>query len=147
MGNISGISRNNTCQFLSTLNEESSSVFLTIFFCFFYGYSCKVLRCMLLSLFHSSSRVNFGGRIQQSVLMKFKEKKKIGDKWYLVAQLVKICLQWGRPGFDPWGGKISWRRERVPIPVFWHGEFRGLYSLWDCKELDTTEWLSLHIQC
>ena len=31
---------------------------------------------MLLSLFHSSSRVNFGGRIQQSVLMKFKEKKK-----------------------------------------------------------------------
>jgi len=48
---------------------------------------------MLLSLFHSSSRVNFGGRIQQSVLMKFKEKKKKGDKWYLVAQLVKICLQ------------------------------------------------------
>ena len=31
---------------------------------------------MPLSLFHSSSRVNFGGRIQQSVLMKFKGKKK-----------------------------------------------------------------------
>ena len=30
---------------------------------------------MLLSFFHSSSRVNFGGGIQQSVLMKFKEKK------------------------------------------------------------------------
>ena len=23
-----------------------------------------------------------------------------------------------RPGFDPWVGKISWRRERLPTPVF-----------------------------
>ena len=27
--------------------------------------------------------------------------------------------------------------------VFWPGEFHGLYSLWGCKELDTTERLSL----
>ena len=25
----------------------------------------------------------------------------------------------GRPGFDPWVGKIPWRRERLPTPVFW----------------------------
>ena len=40
------------------------------------------------------------------------------------------CLQWGRPGFDPWVGKIPWRRETLPIPVFWPGEFHGLYSPW-----------------
>ena len=30
------------------------------------------------------------------------------------------------PGFDPWVGKIPWRRERLPTPVFWPGEFHGL---------------------
>ena len=25
----------------------------------------------------------------------------------------RICLQCGRPGFDPWVGKIPWRRERL----------------------------------
>ena len=39
----------------------------------------------------------------------------------------RICLQCGRPGFDPWIGKIPWRRERLPTPVFWPGEFHGLY--------------------
>ena len=39
-------------------------------------------------------------------------------------------LQCGRPGFDPWVGKIPWRRERLPTPVFWPGEFLGLYSPW-----------------
>ena len=50
----------------------------------------------------------------------------------------------GRPGFNPWVGKIPWRRERLPIPVLWFGEFRGLYSSWGRKESDTTEQLSLH---
>ena len=45
-------------------------------------------------------------------------------------------------------GKIPWRRERLPTPVFLPGEFywqRSLagYSPWDHKELDMTEWLSL----
>ena len=38
----------------------------------------------------------------------------------------------------------SWRRERLPTPVFWPGEFHGLYSPWSHEESDTTEWLSLH---
>ena len=42
-------------------------------------------------------------------------------------------LQCGRPGFDPWVGKISWRRERLPTPVFWPGEFHGLHSPWVAK--------------
>ena len=44
---------------------------------------------------------------------------------------------------DPWVGKIPWRRERLPTPAFWPGEFHGLYSPWGHKELDTTERLSL----
>ena len=42
---------------------------------------------------------------------------------------LRICLQWGRPGFDPWVGKIPWGREQLPIPVFWLGEFHGQRSL------------------
>ena len=65
---------------------------------------------------------------------------------FLVAQLVKNLLYAERPGFDPWVGKIPWRRERLPTPVFWPGEFHGLYSPWGRKELDTTERLSLSLQ-
>ena len=55
----------------------------------------------------------------------------------------KICLQCRRPGFDPWVGKIPCRRERLPTPVFWPGEFHGQYSPLGCKESDMTEWLSI----
>ena len=61
----------------------------------------------------------------------------------LVAQLLRILLQCRRPGLNPWVGKIPWRRERLPTPVFWPGEFHGLYSPWGRKESDTTERLSL----
>ena len=61
----------------------------------------------------------------------------------LVAQLVKNPpAMWG-PGFDPWLQKIPWRRDRPPIPLFWPGEFQGLYSPWGRKESDLTEWLAL----
>ena len=36
----------------------------------------------------------------------------------LIAQLVKNRLQCGRPQFDPWVGKLPWRRDRLPTPVF-----------------------------
>ena len=35
-------------------------------------------------------------------------------------------------------GKIPWKRERLPTPVFWPGEFHGSYRH---KESDTTEQL------
>ena len=58
----------------------------------------------------------------------------------LVAPLVK-----NPPAvWETWVGKIPWRRERLPTPVFWPGEFHGLYSPWGCKESDMTEWLSFH---
>ena len=52
-----------------------------------------------------------------------------------------------RPGFDPWVGKITWRRERLPSPVFWPGEFHGLYGPWGRKESDMTERFSLSLVC
>ena len=47
------------------------------------------------------------------------------------------------PGFDLWVGKIPWKRERLSTPIFWPGEFHGLYSPWGRKESDMTERLSL----
>ena len=64
----------------------------------------------------------------------------------LVAQLVRICPQYVRPGFNPWVGKIPCRRERLPIPVFWPEKFHALYSPWGHKELDMTERISLSPQ-
>ena len=66
----------------------------------------------------------------------------------LVAQLVTNPSAMWRPGFNPWAGKIPWRREGLPTPVFWPGESHGQRSLagcspWSHKKLDTTEWLSL----
>ena len=61
----------------------------------------------------------------------------------LVAQLVKNLPAMQKIWFDLWIGKIPWRRARLPAPVFWPGEFHGLYSPWGCRELDTTEQLSL----
>ena len=48
------------------------------------------------------------------------------------------------------GWKIPWRKERLPTPVFLPGNIYGQrslagYSSWGCKELDTTEWLTLFI--
>ena len=61
----------------------------------------------------------------------------------LVAQLVKNPLQCGRPGFDPWVGKIPWRKERLPTPVFWPGEFHGLQIPWGCRESNVRDF---HLQ-
>ena len=43
----------------------------------------------------------------------------------LVAQRVRSLLAMHRPGFDPWFGKISWRRKWQPTPVFLPGESHG----------------------
>ena len=70
-------------------------------------------------------------------------------KWAsLVAHVVKNMPAMHRPGFDPWVGKIPWRRIWQPTPVFLPGESHGHrslggYSSWGCKESDTTEWLTL----
>ena len=57
----------------------------------------------------------------------------------LEAQLVKNLPAMWRPGFNPWVGKVPWRRKRLPTPIFWPGEFQALYSSWGHKESDTTD--------
>ena len=44
-------------------------------------------------------------------------------------------------------GRFPWKRERLPIPVFWPGECHGLYSPRGRKESDKTEPLSLSLSC
>ena len=66
--------------------------------------------------------------------------------WYNWYHAVYNLFQTERFVFNPWLGKIPWRRERLASPLFWPGEFHGLYSLWSPKESDTTEQLSLS-QC
>ena len=78
----------------------------------------------------------------------------------LVAQLVKNSpalpktwvqsLGWDDPlekGKATHSSILAWRiprtRKKLPTPVFWPGEFHGLYSPWGCKESDTSERLSL----
>ena len=63
----------------------------------------------------------------------------------LVAQLVKNPFAMQETGFNPWVGNIPCRRERLSTPVFWPGEFYGLYSPWGWKESDTTGLLSLSL--
>ena len=59
--------------------------------------------------------------------------------------MVKNCLQCKRPGFDPWVGKISWRREWQPTLVFLPAESHRQRSPWVRKESDTTEQLNAFI--
>ena len=53
--------------------------------------------------------------------------------------------------WETWGsipGKIPWRREWLPTPVFWPREFREQRNLvgcspWACRESDMTKRLSI----
>ena len=57
----------------------------------------------------------------------------------LVSQLVETLPAVQETWVWSLGWKISWRRERLPTPVFWPGEFYGLCSPWGCKGSDMTE--------
>ena len=49
------------------------------------------------------------------------------------------CRRPKRHGFDPWVGKIPWRKAQQPTPVFLPGKSQGRkslvgYSPWGCRE-------------
>ena len=50
-----------------------------------------------------------------------------GLPWWL--SWGRIRLQYWRLWFDSRVGKSHWRRDRLPTPVFWAGEFHGLQSV------------------
>ena len=65
----------------------------------------------------------------------------LGLPWWL--RCYRICLQCRRPGFNPWVGKIPWRRAWQSMPVLVPAEFHGQrsfagYSPWGRRESDTT---------
>ena len=49
------------------------------------------------------------------------------------------CRRHKRLGFDPWVGKILWRRAQQPTPAFLPGESRGQRSLAGCSPWGHTE--------
>ena len=87
--------------------------------------------------------MGWGCRSQEEAVLGAYMLTPVVDRDSLITQW-RVHLQCRRPRFDPWVGKIPRRRERLPSPVFWPGEFHGLYSPWGCKESDTTEQLSLN---
>ena len=50
--------------------------------------------------------------------------------------------------WETWLRSLGWEDSleegTTTTPVFWPGEFRGLYGPWGRKESDTTERLSVH---
>ena len=53
------------------------------------------------------------------------------------------CRRHKRCRFEPWVGKIPWRRKWQPAPIFLPGKFHGQkslagYSMWDRKEIRLT---------
>ena len=65
-----------------------------------------------------------------------------GLLWWL--RRYSVCLQCGRPGFDPWVRKIPWRRKWQSTPVLLPGKSHGQrslvgYSPWGRKESGMTE--------
>ena len=64
---------------------------------------------------------------------------------FLVAQLVKYlpAMQ------ETWVqsvGRFPWRKQQLPTPVFWPGDFCGLYGPWGYNESDMTE-QNFHFHC
>ena len=66
-------------------------------------------------------------------------KKKFGKIASFVAQLAKNPHAMRETWVDLWVGKMPWRRERLPTPVLWPGEFHGV------AESDTTQGLLLSL--
>ena len=72
----------------------------------------------------------------------YRGSKMLSDTWWLGGK-ESIC-QGRRLGFEPWVGKIPWRRKRQPTPIFLPGKSHGQRSLaghspQSCNESDTTE--------
>ena len=64
----------------------------------------------------------------------FQKQSQYGLSWpilwaSLVAQWLSICMQYTKLRFDPWVGKIPWRREWQPTPAFLPGKSHGQRSL------------------
>ena len=73
----------------------------------------------------------------------------VGLPWWLSSKKSAYkCRRLMRHGFNPWVGKIPWRRKWQPTLLFLPWKSHGQRSLascnpWDCKESDATEQASI----
>ena len=58
--------------------------------------------------------------IKQEIKYTFSVMQRLRPPWWLSQW--RVCLQSRRSGFNPWVGKIPWRREWQPILIFLPGE-------------------------
>ena len=68
----------------------------------------------------------------------------MADPWWFSGK--ESTCQCKRHGFNPWDGKIPWKKNRPPTPLFLPGKSHGRRSLVGCSpwgrcESDTTEQL------
>ena len=66
-----------------------------------------------------------------------------GLPWWLKG--LRICLQCGTPGFDPWVRKILWRRKWQLAPIFLPGKFHGPRSLVGPSPWSHKDWTRLSV--
>ena len=97
---------------------------------------------------YSHVSVYFGELLEVFILTFFHPPKEL-VKTSLVAQMVKRLSTMRRPGFNPWFGKIPWRRKWQSTPVLLPGISHGQrslvgYSPRGRKESDMTERLHFH---
>ena len=126
--------------FLDSLPVSSSFILTSLFL--ICSFNCIVFLCLFIIFFLTYCVWGLllpGFKVEFFLPFGFCPPK---TPWWLRGE--SICPQCGRPRFNPWVGKIPWRRKSQPTPVFLPGrshQQRSLigYSPWGCKESDTTE--------
>ena len=98
------------------------------------GHSCCYFSFLWFSLFFIKNQLCSG-----IIYMGF-------PRWHSGKESACQCRRCKRHEFDPWVGKIPWRRAWQPTPVFLPGESHGQrrlvgYSLRGLRESDMTECL------
>ena len=83
-------------------------------------------------------------------IFKMGQPKETGfPRWLSDKESAYQCRRRRRLGFDPWVGRIPWKKKWQPTPVLLPAESHGRrslvgYSPWDHKESDRTEQLHFH---
>ena len=103
---------------------------------------------LLLMFVWSYESLYFGKRWEYQTFVKVAEIKAKRNLTFCKHNDSKSTYNGRRPRFYPWVGKIPWKREWLPTPVFFPEEFHGqrslvAYSPQSCKESNMTEWLTL----
>ena len=123
-------------------NVESTGHPHSAFFCFCF--------CFFLQRSSNSLCYGFSKWLHNAVLVWYSYIARVASSTFQQKRVFRagqsVCLPCRRSVFNPWVGKILWRRKWQSIPVLLPGKSHGQrslvgYSLWGRKESDMTEWL------